>query len=138
MMIDAPEIPEAEDNGVKNAGDRRAIHMAANTVNERRAAFGLTAIEDDPVVAPSDLISHTQTELGEIQNMANKVQYIIGTLARTLEVLRRGVADYINESEIEALLQLAQSYAESAADKECDTLIMKIMCLERTLEGANQ
>ena len=138
MMIDSPPIPGEEDYRVKNAREGRAIYVPGKSVAETRAKLGLPPLEDDPVVSFGELFAHAKTEIAAINDLANDVQHIVGTLARSLEVLRKGVGDYIDESELDALLQIAGHFAKGAADKECDSLIMKIMKLERTLASADQ
>ena len=137
-MTAAPTMPEVEDYRVKNAREGKAIYVPGKSVNETRANLGFPPLDDDPVVVANELISFVQTEIGEISDMANEVQYIMGTLSRTIETLRKGVGDFMNDGEVESILQLAHSYAKNAADKECDTLIMKIMRLDRVLAGASQ
>ena len=117
---------------------KHAANRAGKSVNETRASLGFPPLPDDPVVAPSELISHTETELGKIADMANKVQYIMGTLSETLDLLHKGIGDSLTANEVDAVLQLAKSFATGATDNECHTLIHKIMALERTLKKANQ
>lgn len=91
MIVNAPELPEPEDYCMKLAREGRAIFVPGKSVNETRASLGFPPLADDPVVAPSELISHTETELGKIADIANKVQYIIGTLSQTINLLRKGI-----------------------------------------------